>query len=118
MKNNRNLRKLRKTVKNKTVELLHIIKIQEGYSRNYIDEFITKYRNSFISGGGNNRYIKHRFMYLPGAESSDIKIINLSTLENSEEYIYNDIVPLLPEHIKDKVMLDLILLNCSDNSIK
>jgi hypothetical protein len=56
-------------------------------------------------------------VYLPG-EYSDIKIINLSTLENSEEYIYNDIVPLLPEHIKDKVMLDLILLNSSDNSIK
>ncbi len=115
MKNNRNLRKLRKTVKNKTVELLHIIKIQEGYSSRYIEEFITKYRDSFNNGG--NRYIKHRFVYLPG-EYSDIKIINLSTLENSEEYIYNDIVPLLPENIKDKVMMDLILLNCGDDSIK
>lgn len=117
MKNSYNLRKIRKTtVKNKTVELLHIIMIQEGYSRKYIEEYMTSYRNNFNYGDG-NRYIKRRYMYLPGGEFSDVKIINLTTLENSEDYVYKDIVPLLPEHIKDKVMLDLILLNSGDNFI-
>ena len=109
MKNSYNLRKLRKTTaKNKTVELLHIIMIQEGYSSKYIDEYMTSYRNNFIYGD-NNRYIKHRFMYLPGGEFSDVKIINLTTLENSEDYVYKDIVPFLPEQIREKITLDLIL---------
>lgn len=102
MKNRLGLRKIRKTTK--IVELLHVITIPNIYSAQHVEEMRFLYKKNFPD----TRHTKHKVLVLI-SDKTEISIINLSTLETSNKFVYQNIIPLLPEQIREKITLDLIL---------